>query len=89
MAARATPAIPSRVSPAMARKVAWATPSSSLRIRVCTLPRTSTSCRSGRRSASCARRRKLDDPNTAPCGSAAIPANPGETNPSRTSARSR
>ena len=46
-APRGTSASPSRRSPAMARKVAAATPSSSLRSRVCTLPRNSTTAQVG------------------------------------------
>ena len=68
MATLATWARSSRFSPAIARNVATAKPSSSFFRRVWTLPRNSTSRRSGRRWASCARRRKLEEPTVAPCG---------------------
>ena len=61
---RATASSPSRLSPAIARKVAAATPASSLLSRVSTLPRNSTTPRSGRRCRTCARRRRLEVPTT-------------------------
>ena len=87
--ARATSTIPSRRSPAIARNVAAATPSWSLRIRVCTLPRNSTTRRSGRRAISCARRRSDDVPTEVPAGRSASPPSPSVTNASRTSSRGR
>ena len=78
---------PRRLSPAMARKVAAACPSASLRSRVCTLPRNSTTARSGRRWRSCARRRRLEVPTTAPAGRSARPPGPSVTKASRTSSR--
>ena len=76
-------------SPAIARKVAAAAPSASLRSRVCTLPRNSTTARSGRRWRSCARRRRLEVPTTAPAGRSARPPGPSVTKASRTSSRGR
>jgi FAD/FMN-containing dehydrogenase len=57
--------------------------------RVCTLPRNSTTSRSGRRLSSCALRRSDEVPTFAPSGRSASPAAAGETKASRTSSRGR
>jgi len=60
--------MPSRRSPAMASSVASTCPSSSLRSRVCTLPRSGKTSRSGRSSSTCAWRRREAVPTTLPAG---------------------
>ena len=57
---------PRRSSPAQASRMASSSPSSSRRKRVSTLPRSSSSLRSGRACRSCAWRRGLDVPTRAP-----------------------
>jgi len=84
----ATSERPSRVRPAMARKVASARPSSSLRMRVATLPRKVTTCRSGRRARACASRRRDAVPSFAPSGRSRIDFAAWERKPSRGSSRS-
>ena len=61
---------PSRTSPASARMIASRPCSVSLRNRVSTFPRSSISVKSGRRFASCERRRRLLVPMIAPLGRA-------------------
>src|SRR5918994_4086343 len=60
---------PSRSSPARASTIASASPARILRTLVSTLPRISTTRRSGRRWRSWARRLRLEVATTAPCGS--------------------
>ena len=68
----AASASPSRFRPASASSVASATPSSSLRSRVSTLPRNGTTSRSGRSRSISACRRSDEVPTVAPCGSSAM-----------------
>ena len=63
---------PSRCRPAHASRMASYSPASSFARRVLTLPRRSTSSRSGRSARSCACRRSDELPTRAPCGNAAI-----------------
>jgi hypothetical protein len=77
-----------RCSPAAARIAASTSPSSTLRSRVGTLPRSSRTSRSGRAASSCARRRRLDVPTRAPAGSSAIDAaRPASDGPSTSASR--
>src|SRR5690606_15294904 len=80
---------PRRCKPAAARMMASKSPLSSLASRVFTLPRRSSSSRSGRRARSCAWRRSDEVPTRAPCGSSSKRATWLETKASKGSARSR
>src|SRR5215203_2908563 len=84
----AASARPSRFNPASASKVASATPSSSLRSRVSTLPRSGTIVRSGRLRLIIACRRSDAVPSVAPCGSSAMDFALRLMNASRGSSRS-
>ena len=81
---------PETARPAAAKIVPAMPCSSSLRRRVCTLPRMSTRSRSGRSASSCERRLRLDVPTVAPLGrssSVRSGSDPRPTNTSRTSSR--
>ena len=80
-------AMPNRFKPAIARKVQPATPACSFLSRVCTLPRNSTTCRSGRRNKTCALRRKLEVPTIAPEAISSKSFTVGQISASRTSSR--
>ena len=67
--ARMRSGISRRFKPAAANTIASYWPSSSLRKRVSRLPRSGSIFRSGRKALSSTKRRKLDVPITAPCGS--------------------
>ena len=71
------------------RKVAAATPSSSLRSRVSTLPRNSTTPRSGRRCSTWARRRRLEVPTTRPAAGPRARPRPARRRRRATSSRGR
>ena len=90
---------PRRASPAAARIVPVISSSTSLRRRVSTLPRMSTTSRSGLSASSCERRRRLELPTRAPRGTSSSVSGPASvgrassrdgfgTNTSRTSSRS-
>ena len=78
---------PRRRSPAQASSVASATPSSSLRSRVSTLPRIGTTLRSGRTCSTCACRRSDEVATTAPGGRSISEATLRLMKASRTSSR--
>ena len=80
---------PSRFKPAAARMIASYVPSSSLRSRVCTLPRSGSIRRWGNVARNWLSRRRLEVPTRAPGGSAVKEAYVFDTNASRGSARSR
>jgi len=84
-----TSVMSSRLRPAQAKKVQVATPSESFFNRVCTLPRNSTTFRSGRLLRSCARLRSDDVPTVAPCARSVRRESVGDTKASRTSSRGR
>ncbi len=84
-----TCASPSRFSPALASSVPSTWPSSSLRKRVCTLPRKVITFRSGRMRRIRACRRKDDDPTVAPCGSSLMVRTERPMKASRGSSRGR
>ena len=69
--ARIRSGISSRFKPAAANTIASYWPSSSLRKRVSKLPRSGSIFKSGRCALSSTRRRRLEVPTTAPCGSSA------------------
>ena len=79
---------PRRLSPAAASTMASNCPSSSFRSRVCKFPRRGSSFKSGLSARSCACRRKLLVPTTAPRGNSWSEAKRGLTNASAGSSRS-
>src|SRR3990170_4656863 len=79
---------PRRFSPAAARMMAAYCPSSSLRKRVCTLPRNGSILRCGKRARNWLSRRRLEVPTTLPAGNAARFSYLLETNASCGSSRS-